>query len=152
MAEMPQAIREAPQAIWYVRPPSGGQYGPAEGHLFYTWLQDNRVSPDSLVWRDGWPQWQLAGDVFVETFGPNWRVAHDSTESSGLVNDDTIDNPIADTDSSATSAVSSSSTATSVSPIAAARRKKKQVTYGIFIGVLALLALILLGILLSVVL
>ncbi|MCC6511592.1 MAG: DUF4339 domain-containing protein [Pirellulaceae bacterium] len=72
---MPRAIAEAAQAVWYVRPPSGGQYGPADGQVFYQWILDNRVSPDSLVWRDGWAQWMIAGEAFEEFFGSGWRLA-----------------------------------------------------------------------------
>jgi hypothetical protein len=141
-ATMPAAISEAPQAVWYVRPPSGGQYGPADGQVFHGWLQDNRVSPDSLVWRDGWPQWQLAGDVFVELFGDNWRVASadaepaDATLAQVAIESQAADEPIED--------------AGNVSNIALVRRKKKQATYGIFIGVLAILALVLIGVLATV--
>ncbi len=29
-----------------------------------TWLSEGRVSADSLVWREGWRDWQEAGTVF----------------------------------------------------------------------------------------
>ena len=58
------AIDEAPQAIWYVRPPSGGQYGPARGDVMRKWMGEGRVSPDSLVWREGWDDWRTAADTF----------------------------------------------------------------------------------------
>jgi hypothetical protein len=29
-----------------------------------TWIDEGRVSSDSLVWREGWRDWQVAGDVF----------------------------------------------------------------------------------------
>jgi hypothetical protein len=57
-------IDEAPQAIWYVRPPSGGQYGPARGDIMRKWLGEGRVSPDSLVWREGWNDWRTAAEAF----------------------------------------------------------------------------------------
>ncbi len=57
-------IDEAPQAIWYVRPPSGGQYGPARGDIMRKWMGEGRVSPDSLVWREGWQDWRIAADAF----------------------------------------------------------------------------------------
>lgn len=57
-------IAEAPEATWYVRPPSGGQYGPAPGGLFREWLSEGRVTANSLVWRTGWTEWQLASAVF----------------------------------------------------------------------------------------
>src|SRR5262249_51058507 len=44
-------IAEAPSAIWYVRPPTGGQYGPARGDIMRKWISEGRVSSDSLVWR-----------------------------------------------------------------------------------------------------
>ena len=66
----PRAILEAPDATWFVRPPAGGQYGPAPAEIFCEWLIENRVTRDSLVWRDGWPQWLVAGDVFADYFGP----------------------------------------------------------------------------------
>src|SRR3954470_22092743 len=57
-------IAEAPAAIWYVRPPSGGQYGPARGEIMRKWIAEGRVSSDSLVWREGWTDWQNAGKLF----------------------------------------------------------------------------------------
>ena len=44
------AIAEAPTAVWYVRPPSGGQFGPAAGDIMRGWLAEGRVTADSLVW------------------------------------------------------------------------------------------------------
>ncbi len=57
-------IAEARAAIWYVRPPTGGQYGPARGEVMRKWLSEGRVSSDSLVWREGWTDWQNAGKLF----------------------------------------------------------------------------------------
>ncbi len=57
-------ITEAPDAVWYVRPPSGGQFGPADGAVMRRWLGEGRVSADALVWREGWPDWRTAGPVF----------------------------------------------------------------------------------------
>lgn len=63
-APLPDPIEEAPQAIWYVRPPSGGQYGPARGEVMRKWIGEGRVSPDSLVWREGWGDWRTAAEAF----------------------------------------------------------------------------------------
>ena len=60
----PDPITEAPDAVWYVRPPTGGQFGPADGAIMRRWLGDGRVSADALVWREGWPDWKIAGPVF----------------------------------------------------------------------------------------
>lgn len=60
----PDPIDESPQAVWYVRPPSGGQYGPAKGDVMRRWAAEGRVSADSLVWREGWADWKPANQVF----------------------------------------------------------------------------------------
>ncbi len=57
-------LSEAGDVVWYVRPPSGGQYGPATGKLMRQWLAEGRISPDTLVWREGWRDWQQASAVF----------------------------------------------------------------------------------------
>jgi hypothetical protein len=57
-------IAEAPAAVWYVRPPGGGQYGPARGDVMRRWLTEGRVSNDSIVWREDWSDWRAASDVF----------------------------------------------------------------------------------------
>jgi hypothetical protein len=62
-------ISESPHAIWYIRPPSGGQYGPARGDVMRNWLAEGRVSGDSLVWREGWTDWRSAGQVFPQLAG-----------------------------------------------------------------------------------
>jgi len=53
---------EDPDAVWYVRPPTGGQYGPADGEVMRKWVSEGRVSADSLVWRDGWSDWRNANE------------------------------------------------------------------------------------------
>ncbi len=63
-AAPPDPILEAPNAVWYVRPPSGGQFGPARGDVMRKWIGEGRVSADSLVWRDGWEDWKTAVVVF----------------------------------------------------------------------------------------
>ncbi len=59
-------IAEDPEAVWYVRLSSGSQYGPAAGDVFQTWLDEGRVVADSLVWREGWAEWQTASQVFPQ--------------------------------------------------------------------------------------
>ena len=36
-------------------PRTGGQFGPAPGHVLREWIAEGRVTPDSYVWREGWP-------------------------------------------------------------------------------------------------
>lgn len=67
---MTDPIEEAPTAVWYVRPPSGGQYGPAAGPTMRAWIQEGRVTANSLVWRDGWPEWRSAAATFPSLAAP----------------------------------------------------------------------------------
>jgi hypothetical protein len=59
-------LAEAGDAVWYVRPASGGQFGPASGEVMRSWLGQGRVGADSLVWREGWPDWRQAAKVFPQ--------------------------------------------------------------------------------------
>lgn len=53
-----------PNVVWYVRPPSGGQYGPAAPEVIRAWIAEARITPDTLVWREGWRDWREARTVF----------------------------------------------------------------------------------------
>ena len=68
-ASGPDPIAEAPSAIWYVRPASGGQFGPAAGEVMRQWLAQRRVGGDSMLWREGWTDWKRAVAVFP-SLGP----------------------------------------------------------------------------------
>ncbi len=57
------------ESTWYVRPPSGGQYGPATEEVFREWITEGRVAATALVWRDGWAEWRDAIDVLPELSG-----------------------------------------------------------------------------------
>jgi hypothetical protein len=59
-------LAEAGDGVWYVRPSSGGQFGPADRDVMRTWLAEGRVNPDALVWREGWRDWQEAATVFPQ--------------------------------------------------------------------------------------
>jgi hypothetical protein len=76
------AIDESPSSVWYVRPPSGGQYGPAYGDVLGKWISEGRVSADSMVWREGWADWQMAGAVF-----PGLKAAYTGAATAVRAND-----------------------------------------------------------------
>ena len=59
-------LEEEPNATWYVRPPSGGQYGPASTDELREWIGQGRVAASALLWRDGWPQGRDAGEALPE--------------------------------------------------------------------------------------
>ena len=66
--EMPEVLASAVDAKWFVRPPSGGQFGPASSALLMNWITESRVTADSFLWREGLAQWQLASLLVPELF------------------------------------------------------------------------------------
>ncbi len=63
-------LAEAAGAVWYVRPPSGGQFGPADATIMRRWLAEGRIGSDALVWREGWAEWNRAQAVFASLDAP----------------------------------------------------------------------------------
>jgi hypothetical protein len=57
-----------PTAQWYVRPPNGGRYGPADGTTIRQWIREGRVTKTTLLWRDGWAQWRDTEEIIPEAF------------------------------------------------------------------------------------
>lgn len=55
-----------PRLVWYVRSRDNQQYGPATGDVMAAWINERRIAPQTLVWREDWPAWQEAGRVFPE--------------------------------------------------------------------------------------
>ncbi len=148
-----RAIEEAPTAAWYVQPPSGGQFGPAASETMQEWLSENRVTPDSVVWREGWPQWRLASEVFVEFFGgtaasaspappprsvvppPAPAMVGTATAPLAVVAHSAALDPLTGLESSAVN------TASAVERARLAKRIKRRQQYTILIGFLAVVAI-----------
>lgn len=51
---------------WHVRPPSGGEYGPASDELIRTWISEYRITPSSQLKRADWKEWRVASEVFPD--------------------------------------------------------------------------------------
>jgi len=62
----PPAPAAPEPAAWYIRPASGGQFGPASDEAFAQWIAEGRVSTDSWVWRNGWTDWKAGGEALRE--------------------------------------------------------------------------------------
>ena len=69
-SKLPDPLADAADVVWYVRPASGGQYGPAKSDVMRSWIGEGRVASDTLVWREGWREWRDAGNVFPQ-LSPN---------------------------------------------------------------------------------
>jgi hypothetical protein len=48
--------------LWFARPPTGGQFGPADQTTLTRWVHEKRVVADTYLWQEGWPEWRRAGD------------------------------------------------------------------------------------------
>jgi hypothetical protein len=80
---------------WFVRPASGGQYGPIDAAGFQQWVSEGRVSGDSWVWRTGWSDWK-SGREALQLFAaetaplapplPSQRAAHSTPRSASSSN------------------------------------------------------------------
>jgi GYF domain 2 len=57
---------QIPDALWYLRPDSGGQFGPASSVLLKQWKAEGRVGPEAWIWRAGWENWQPASSIFPD--------------------------------------------------------------------------------------
>lgn len=143
-----------PEAIWYVRPPSGGQYGPASTDLLRQWIEEGRVAASSLLWRDGWPQWRNAGEMLPELSGrlPDDLVteAFDPSPSKIAVQ------PGFAVEDSRTTPASPSQSATSWSGMSGdesigTKRRVRSSRRVLWIGLLSAIAILLVGVLLVVV-
>lgn len=71
------AVAEAP-AEWRMAWPDGQQFGPTVPTVFAQWIAAGRVSPDTLVWRTGWPDWRRADATNADLPAPLPK-AEDST-------------------------------------------------------------------------
>ncbi len=80
---LPPRTQVGPQhqasAVWHVQFSTGQQLGPLDDAVLQQWVGEGRISPDDLLWREGWSQWQSAMTVF-----PHWRTQQ-GTVQTGLV-------------------------------------------------------------------
>ena len=116
-------------AFWYVRPPSGGQFGPADQEVFEQWLTENRVTADSLVWRDGWEEWLPAAEAMPEAF-PALQTGSSSKSPARL-------EPIATAPESSQPSLGEKNRLE--------RKQKRKRNYKVMLGVLIVLTLVLLS-------
>jgi hypothetical protein len=75
---------EGKDTVWYVRPVAGGQFGPATPDIMRSWLAEGRIGADSLVWQEGWRDWQTAANVFPQ-LSPNQPTLGPDTAASDPV-------------------------------------------------------------------
>ncbi|MCA9179876.1 MAG: hypothetical protein KDA51_00445 [Planctomycetales bacterium] len=161
---LPQALQSSVESKWYVRPPSGGQFGPAPSQLVWQWLGENRVGRDALVWCEGWPEWLIAEEVFDDYFssveqdsvppGIPDGSAHGKADSSITAADATLGPPslskqVPHSDGAAASERNVNATATPSLSLSdrhrAGRNLKRRRNYTVMIATLTVIMLLLIG-------
>jgi predicted RNA-binding Zn-ribbon protein involved in translation (DUF1610 family) len=64
--EITNPILQDQTVVWYVQVLGGERYGPVNGQTIHSWIQERRIEPSMLVWREGWTNWLEAKNVFTE--------------------------------------------------------------------------------------
>lgn len=64
--EITNPILQDQTVVWYVQVLGGERYGPINGQTIHTWIQEQRIEPSMLVWREGWANWLEAKNVFTD--------------------------------------------------------------------------------------
>jgi hypothetical protein len=134
---------------WYIRPASGGQFGPASDDVFAQWIAEGRVSADSWVWRNGWADWKAGGEAIREfNSRPPAATAPSAPPIATDVDDEFDDEPTIAVD------LSRPTPAIAAAPVEASpadhrraeiKRRKQQVrNLSILLGIVALLMLVVL--------
>lgn len=134
---LPRAFLDAPNAAWYVRPPSGGQYGPADQQTLQLWIRENRVTHDSLLWREGQPQW-----IPSSTLLPELYQNESASQAEGSANEPIVNEPlIATTEGSFTITRPAITSASNAVQLTAQRKIRKRKQQWIVISILAIVSL-----------
>lgn len=56
------------EQLYFVRPPSGGEYGPATKETIELWISQKRITAETMVCLIGSSKWKKAREVFVSHF------------------------------------------------------------------------------------
>lgn len=146
-------------AAWYIRPASGGQFGPANDEVFAQWVAEGRVSADSWVWRNGWADWQ-SGTEALREFGarppisatmptPDFDLEDEEDDSSLASSAAGINLAPAPTIAAIQAAHHVESSSADLRRAEVQRRKQQVRTFSIVLGVIALAMLIALAFVLT---
>ena len=81
MAAAMTVLAEKPSAVWYLHQ-GDSQRGPYLVDSIQGFLQESRIDADTMFWREDWPDWREAPDVFPTLF-PNESSSSAATTSPG---------------------------------------------------------------------
>ncbi len=139
----PQILNDSPDARWLVRPATGSEYGPAPSSAIWQWLNEHRIGSDSLIWREGWPEWRVAAEVFSEFFVAPEKASYQEADGTATASASAAE-------IAAKTVVSSSGS--SLDKIRIRRKKKRSRNYAVLIVSLSLLMIVLVSVLVVVLL
>jgi hypothetical protein len=149
-AAAPSAPPNAPlttEVKWFVRPPSGGQYGPAAEIVLRQWIQEGRITPDTLVWREGDPEWKPASAYFSEMSGGPAPLSMAAPSQRAMT---PAIGPVATPNAPTPKGAGELDAASAATAMLIARRKRARSTGLLMMGILIVLVLVLLPILIYV--
>ena len=67
-SDTPKSGATTNEPLYFVRPPSGGEYGPAGLETIELWISQRRITGETLVCRIGSAEWKKAKEVFTNHF------------------------------------------------------------------------------------
>lgn len=137
---LPPSFAALQNVQWYVRPPSGGQFGPADTAVLATWIDENRITADSYLWRDGMEQWQLASELLPDVFPtPTPAAPLPTTPSANASPASSVEDDLLQATGPASLALNKASVAI--------KRRRQQTQQWLILGVLVAIALALTAVL-----
>ncbi len=67
-SDTPTSESETREPLYFVRPPSGGEYGPAAKETIELWISQRRITSETLLCLVGTSNWRKAKEVFSNHF------------------------------------------------------------------------------------
>ncbi len=67
-SDTPSSKSSSSEPVYFVRPPSGGEYGPANKETIELWISQRRITGETLICQVGSSQWKKAREVFASHF------------------------------------------------------------------------------------
>ncbi len=141
--ETPQSLLAHGDARWFVRPPSGGVYGPADTSTLNSWISQRRVTADSYLWRDGMEVWRIAVEMIPDAFVAAPGVSPDSIAPPPVSLPDALP-PVTESEKDKETQLPNPAIAKAKANLDQRRKKKRKQTW-IILGLLATIALALIA-------
>lgn len=141
--QTPQSLTFHSDARWFVRPPSGGVYGPADTSTLINWISQRRVTADSYLWRDGMEIWRIAVEMIPDAFVATPDSSPDLIAPPPVSLPDALP-PVTESEKDKETQLPNAAIAKAKANLDQRRKKKRKQTW-IILGLLATIALALIA-------